>query len=267
MNGPSADATLCVSLSARPGKFGFTVHNAGYAALGLNYFYKPMTCRNLEEAFTGIRALNIRGCSLSMPYKVQAMALLDKIDSAAQAIGAVNTVVNDDGFLVGYNTDLLGVQTLVSAIDYKTPWLVLGAGGMARAILQAANLLGQTEVFISARESNLAASLAAEFGVSAMPWAERNSLRGVILINATPVGMVPKVDEMPVDPGTVAEAYTVFDVIASPSETMLINAARLAGVPVITGQQLAFEQACAQFKLYTGHDAPRAAMQAAAENL
>ena len=102
---PQSNPTVCGSISARPGPFGVATHNAGYCALGLPYVYVAFAIERTEEAILAMRYLGIRGFGVSMPHKVRVMQYLDRLDETAQEIGAVNTVVNDDGCLTGYNTD------------------------------------------------------------------------------------------------------------------------------------------------------------------
>ena len=101
---------ICISISEKPGNFGKIIHNAGYEALGLNWIYIPFKITNLEDTIKGIRALGIRGCSVSMPFKEKVIKFLDDIDPLANEIGSVNTIVNNNGILKGYNTDFLGFQ-------------------------------------------------------------------------------------------------------------------------------------------------------------
>lgn len=110
---PSRDTVLCISLAGRPGTFGVRFHNHLYQQLGLDYYYKAMTTDDLPAAVAGIRALGIRGCGVSMPYKEACMALVDEIDPSAAAIESVNTLVNIAGRLKAYNTDYLAVRQLL----------------------------------------------------------------------------------------------------------------------------------------------------------
>jgi len=89
--------TLCISVAEKPGKFGITVHNAGYRALGLNFLYKTFAINDIKGAIIGVRSLGIRGCSVSMPFKEKVIPFLDRLDPLAKKIGAVNTIVNDNG--------------------------------------------------------------------------------------------------------------------------------------------------------------------------
>jgi shikimate dehydrogenase len=261
----SAPPNLVISLAARPGVFGKTVHNAGYAALKLNFQYKPMRTDDLAMALRSVRNLGIRGCSLTMPYKVEALKYLDKISPLANAVGAVNTIVNENGKLIGHNTDVIGAVSLLDGYQYL-PWLILGAGGMARAFLQAAKILRVPHVYLSARGRG-GAALAKKFKAEFLPWEKRETIKGCAILNATPMGMAPHVNETPMSLAAVAKAQLVFDAVPKPVETRLVRAARRAKLPVITGRDLALAQAYAQFELYTGKPAPRRAMIAAAKTL
>ena len=108
------DTKLCMSLASRPGNFGTRLHNFLYTAMGLNYLYKSFTTADLKSAIGGIRALAIRGCAISMPFKEEVMQYLDHIDPSAERISAVNTIVNDDGILTGFNTDYTAIKKIVT---------------------------------------------------------------------------------------------------------------------------------------------------------
>jgi len=131
--------TLCISVAEKPGKFGITVHNAGYRALGLNFMYKTFAINDIKGAIIGVRSLGIRGCSVSMPFKEKVIPFLDRLDPLAKKIGAVNTVVNDNGSLVGYNTDVIAVEKSLKQLQIKNDKsiIIFGAGGVSRAILVA----------------------------------------------------------------------------------------------------------------------------------
>jgi shikimate dehydrogenase len=101
----SRETKLCMSLAARPGNFGTRFQNHLYGELGLDYIYKAFTTNDLSAAIQGSRVLGIRGCAISMPFKEACISMLDELDSSAAAIGSVNTIVNNEGRLHGYNTD------------------------------------------------------------------------------------------------------------------------------------------------------------------
>lgn len=127
------DATLCISVAKNPGKFGITVHNAAFRSLGLNFIYKTFSVTDIAGVITGVRALGIRGCSISMPFKESVIPHLDQLDPIAKKIGAVNTVVNKHGHLIGYNTDVIGAYESLKTLNASnnTSILLLGAGGVS----------------------------------------------------------------------------------------------------------------------------------------
>ena len=101
---------FCISVAKNPGKFGETVHNAGYDVLGLPFQYKAFSTNDISGVIKGVRALGIRGCSVSMPFKETVVPYLDRLDPLAKKIGAVNTIVNKNNTLIGYNTDFYGAK-------------------------------------------------------------------------------------------------------------------------------------------------------------
>jgi shikimate dehydrogenase len=245
--------TLCISLAARPSNIGTRFHNYLYDLLGLNFVYKAFAPADITAAVAGIRGLPIRGAAVSMPYKEAVIALVDVMDPSAKAIDSVNTIVNDGGVLTAYNTDYLAIERLLRdrAVDPALPVLLRGSGGMAKAVAAALHGAGFRTVTIVARNEAAGRALAELYGFG---WAaEAGTLTAGLLVNVTPLGMAgAEADAMAFDGATVAAAQVVFDVVALPSETPLIRAARAAGKPVITGAEVIAIQAEEQFVLYTG---------------
>jgi len=249
----SRTTQLCMSLSGRPGNFGTRFQNYLYEALGLDYVYKAFTTRDLPAAIGGIRALGIRGCAVSMPFKEACIPLVDAIDASAKAIDSVNTIVNDDGQLRAYNTDYIAVARLIEQ-HRVSPDLTLalrGSGGMAKAVACALRDKGFKRGHIVARNEATGRALAESCGYA---WAP--DMRGVeaqLLINVTPIGMEgPEVDALAFTEAEVERASVVFDVVALPPETPVIRLARAKGKLVITGAEVIVLQAVEQFVLYTG---------------
>jgi len=246
--------TLCISLAARPSNLGTRFHNYLYDELGLNFVYKAFAPTNLGQAVAGVRGLGIRGCAVSMPFKEDVIALVDEMDASASAIGSVNTIVNDNGHLTAYNTDYTAVQRLLAqhGVPSGLSVLVRGSGGMAKAVAAALRDAGFTDGTIVARNETTGSALADLYGFGWAP--EAGDLQAGLIVNVTPVGMSggAEADEVSFPSATIAAATWVFDVVASPSETPLIQAARAAGKPVITGAEVAAVQAEEQFVLYTG---------------
>ena len=251
---PSRDTVLCISLAGRPGTFGVRFHNHLYQQLGLDYYYKAMTTQDLPAAVAGIRALGIRGCGVSMPYKEACMALVDEIDPSAAAIASVNTLVNNQGHLKAYNTDYLAVRQLLARhrVDPATAFALRGSGGMAKAVASALRDAGFRDGIIVARNEPAGRQLAQACGYCWLP--ELGDQCPSMLVNVTPIGMAGGVeaDQLAFSETAIAAAERVFDVVAMPARTPLIQRAEALGKPVITGLEVIALQALEQFVLYTG---------------
>ena len=247
------DTQLCMSLAARPGNFGTRFHNFLYRELGLNFIYKAFTTRDLAAAIGGIRALGIRGCAVSMPFKEACIEYLDELDASAKGIMSVNTIVNTDGYLKAYNTDYTAVSELLgsSGIPSNVDFALRGSGGMAKAVACALRDAGFTNGLIVARNEAAGTALAQQYGFQ---WKkELTNERPGLLINVTPVGMAggAESDQLAFSEELVRSAQFVFDVVALPPETPLIRLATSLGKKTITGAQVIALQALEQFVLYT----------------
>lgn len=251
---PNKDTQLCMSLSARPGNFGLRFHNHLYEQLGLNFYYKAFSSRDLPGAVGGIRALGIRGCGVSMPFKEACIALVDELDDSARAIASINTIVNTDGHLKAYNTDYIAIEQLLHKhqVPKDSTFALRGSGGMAKAVASALRDGGYAKGVIVARNEEAGRALAQSLGYE---WqAQLGVLRPQMLVNVTPIGMTggAEADQLAFEADAVDAAETVFDVVAIPSETPLILRGRAQGKRVITGLEVIAIQALEQFVLYTG---------------
>ncbi|HEY5704730.1 MAG TPA: shikimate 5-dehydrogenase [Terrimicrobiaceae bacterium] len=247
------DTQLCMSLAARPSNIGTRFHNFLYRELGLNFVYKAFTTRDLAAAIGGIRALGIRGCAISMPFKEACIEYLDELDASAKGIMSVNTIVNTDGYLKAYNTDYTAVSELLksSGIPSSIDFALRGSGGMAKAVACALRDAGFRKGLIVARNEAIGTALAHQYGFQ---WKkELASERPGLLINVTPVGMAggAESDQLAFSEELVRSAQFVFDVVALPPETPLIRLATSSGKKTITGARVIALQAVEQFVLYT----------------
>ncbi len=241
------------------------MHNAAFRKLGLNAVYVAFPVIDLPQAVAGLRGLNISGVSVTIPFKEEIIPLLDATDSRAARMGAVNTVINREGRLLGCNTDWLGA---VAALKEKTAiadehFLILGAGGASRAIvfgiLEEGGRVSLTDI-----DSGRALALAREFGVAALAPDDLSQCQAKILINATPVGMAPKVDDTPIDPELLSRFTLVMDIVYRPLKTMLLKEAEIRGCRTIDGLSMLIHQGAAQFELWTDQKAPLEVMGRAA---
>jgi shikimate dehydrogenase len=248
------DTQLCMSLAARPGNFGTRFHNFLYRELGLNYIYKAFTTRDLPSAIGGIRALGIRGCAVSMPFKEACIEFLDELDASAKGIMSVNTIVNTDGYLKAYNTDYTAVYELLksSKIPPQADFALKGSGGMAKAVACALRDAGFANGLIVARNEAAGTALAQQYGFRWTKQLEKE--KPGLLINVTPIGMAggAEADQLAFSEDLVRAAQFVFDVVALPPETPLIRLASALGKKTTTGAQVIALQAVEQFVLYTG---------------
>ena len=251
------DTVLCMSLASRPGNFGTRFQNYLYEAMGLNFVYKAFTTDDLEGAVRGIRALKIRGCAVSMPFKEKVIQYLDELDPSAKSIGAVNTIVNDQGFLRAYNTDYIAVHQLLSesGIASSASVALYGSGGMAKAIAAALFELGFKNVTVVARNAETGLALADTyqfkhvFGFDEL----KSDTQFDLLINVTPIGMHPNPEKhRPFPDALIARATAIFDAVGNPPETELIRYAQSLGKKTISGFQILIIQALEQFRMYTG---------------
>ncbi len=168
------ETELCMSLAARPGNFGTGFHNFLYEELGLNFIYKAFTTRDLRSAIAGVRALGIRGCAISMPFKEDCIEFVDELDASAQGIQSVNTIVNRTGRLCAYNTDYAAVAALLarSGISPASSFVLRGSGGMAKAVACALRDAGFRQGAIAARNQTSGRALARQFDYQWTPQAD-----------------------------------------------------------------------------------------------
>lgn len=252
MNIVDRDTRMCISLASRPGNHGNRFHNFLYSELGLNYIYKSFSSSDIRATVEGARSLGIRGISVSMPYKESCIPYLDDLDTSAARIQSVNTIVNNDGVLIGSNTDYIAVRTLLGGIPADQPFALRGSGGMAKAVLAALVDSGFRDGVLIARSPERAEPLAERYGVT---WRrELGTARPTLLVNATPIGMAGgrEVDELAFPEPAVAAASFVMDVVYMPPRTPLIELAAECGATITTGDSIMLLQALEQFVRYTG---------------
>lgn len=246
------------------------MHNAALKAAGVHGMYMPLHVHpdQLEAAVRGITALGYRGVNVTIPHKEQVMQYLDVIDESARLIGAVNTIVNENGTLTGYNTDGIGyVRSLkekaVPQIEGKRI-AVLGAGGAARGVVYALALEKPGQISILNRTADRAVSLAADLqsydigniSGGGMQDAQAVLAAADIVINTTAAGMHPHMDEVPVDPAWIREGAAVSDLIYNPLETRLLRESRLRGCTVHGGLGMFVYQGAVAFEHWLGISAP-----------
>lgn len=239
------------------------IHGAALAEAKLDFTYVAFRVKNAGEAAAAMRALGIRGFSVTIPHKEAIIPHLDELDAAARHTGSVNTVVNTDGRLKGYSTDGAGaVRALASAgVEPRgRRVLIIGTGGAARAIafqLAAAGIASlRFQAVVEEQKAALCRDLSASFHGLVVDESEPD-----LVINTSPVGMSPHTDALPIDPRTLADGTAVFDIVYNPRETRLLREAAARGLVTVSGVEMFVEQAALQFELFTGAAAPRPLMR------
>jgi len=253
------------------------MHNSSFEALGLDYRYLAFDVNEetLETAVNGLKAMNARGFNLTMPDKNKMVELCDALSPAARIIGAVNTVVNDNGVLTGHNTDGIGYMQSVKDAGYNIigeKMTLLGAGGAATAILVQAALDGVREISVFVRKTsrfypravNTKAALEAQTGckINLCDFNDNDLLRSEIadsriLTNGTSLGMAPNTDTCPIpDASFLHDGLIVSDIIYNPRETKLLAMAREKGIPSFNGAYMLLYQGAEAFRLWTGKEMP-----------
>ena len=248
------------------------MHNAAFREKGIDYLYVPFRVKKEElgKAIEGMRALNIKGLNVTLPHKVAVIPLLDTLDPLAEKIGAVNTIVNEDGALQGYNTDASGfLQALLEkGIEPEGKNVViLGAGGASRAIsLILADRGADLVIFNRLLELDWAEELADRISqvfnreVKARELNRENLIQALgkadILVNATSVGMSPNINQTPVDSDLLRPGLIVYDIVYNPIKTRLLREAEAAGAETIGGLDMLVWQGAIAFEKWTGLNAP-----------
>jgi shikimate dehydrogenase len=252
------------------------IHNAGYAALGLDFVYVAFRVQDIGAALSGMRAMdNFRGMSITIPHKIEAMKYVDEIADVDRSIGSINTVINENGRLIGLGTDGPGaLKALTDAgveLDGKHV-LMLGAGGAARAIaftlarncaLKKISILDVDKHILQTLACDLSTGTKIDIDSGIMTDASlaASMMNADIIINCTPVGMHPKQDVSLIPADLFRTGQSVFDIVYTPLETKLLKDAKARGLKTISGVEMFVNQAVLQFERFTGAPAPEAVMR------
>ena len=247
------------------------IHNAAFRLMELNYIYLAFRVKKeaLNEAVRGLKSLGVMGFNVTIPHKIAIMEYLDEISEEAIGIGSVNTVVNHKGRLKGYNTDAQGALNALEDSGFEVRGSVvtiLGAGGAGRAVAYGMLKRGASALYIINRTLERGLELANRLRqlfsrrIEALPF-NLESLREAIshseiLINCTPVGMYPNIDEIPIPPSLIRKDLIVMDVVYNPLKTRLLREAEKRGAKTVYGIGMLVHQAALAFKLWTGVEPP-----------
>jgi 3-dehydroquinate dehydratase/shikimate dehydrogenase len=249
------------------------IHNTAFRSLGINAVYLPMRVPrgDLIAVLREFEKIPVRGYSVTIPHKESAMNIARDQHSEVVWVGAANTLIRGDQGYTAYNTDYQAaldslMANLPPGVDGSEPTLnsrnvlLLGAGGVARAVAHALHRAGAL-VTITNRTPERALTLKEVVGCRVCDWEARNTITCDLLVNCTSVGMQPNVDECPIHPSMLKPGLVVFDTVYTPENTSLIREARSRGCHVITGVDMFVRQAALQFRLFTGREAPHEVMR------
>ena len=253
-----------------------SIHNAAYAALGLDFVYLAFEVSDVAGCLAGMRALpNFRGLSVTIPHKLAVMEHLDRLDPMAEKVGSVNTITNDGGALIGSTTDGPGAvrafdEAGVSLVGKRV--LFLGSGGAVRAVAFAVaelcnpasvTILGRTPGNVSALVDDLEAKSSGSFsGGDLQGDIEKAMSEHEVIIHGTPMGMAGEhagVSCVPAE--TLDSEHVIFDMVYTPGRTKLLSDAEAVGATVVYGIEMLLNQAGLQFERWTGKTAPLRAMR------
>ncbi len=239
------------------------MHNAAYKEMKMDAHYCPFCVESPADAIKGIKEFDLRGVSITIPFKTAVMPYLDEVDSNAQKIGAVNTILPDDnGRLKGYNTDWIGiVRNLEESLEIqKKTFAIVGAGGTARAAVFGILQNGGIPLVVN-RTPARGEEMAHEFGCPFYPLSEIGNISADCLINTTPVGMAPEREKSPLQKEVLNNFRWVMDCIYNPMQTQLLKDAKAAGCTALNGVGMFVHQGSEQIKIWTGKEPPREFMK------
>lgn len=252
------DDCLITGLLGRP--LGHSVspkmHEAAFLEAGIRGKYLLFDTPSLEGLADVMRLYDIRGLNVTIPYKIKVIDYLDELDDAARQIGAVNTIINEGGKLIGSNTDFEGIRTAFEKANVSLSGAriaVMGSGGAARACLYLLSRYDCARTVIG-RNDEAVRSAADDFCASAIITAQAGSICADafdIIINATPIGMDEASGNYPIDINTVGAQHVVFDMVYN-TKTPLVKAAERSGARLVSGADMLAGQGALSFEYWTG---------------
>ena len=268
--------TELIGLIGHPIKHSYSpfIQNFALELMSLDYIYLPfdVPSENLKPAVNGVLSLGLKGLNVTLPHKEKIIKFLDELSEEASIIGAVNTIVNDHGKLMGYNTDAFGIMETLLPFKEKisgSKMTVIGAGGSARAVIYTLlRYFKPEEINIINRTQQKADTLANDFSLKMRfdsfhtfelfpPDNVETLSNSRLIVNATTLGMFPEVEDTITDiEDSFNEEQIVFDLIYNPTKTKFLKTAEMQGAKVVGGLKMLISQAAKSFELWTGVEMP-----------
>jgi len=244
---------ICISISKSPGSSGAKFHNTAYELLKLNYVYLPIKVDKLDNIKKLIKKFNFKGCSVSMPFKEQIVKYLDLKDLSVIKTNAVNTIIQKDKKLKGYNTDYYAAKVLLKKIQLKKTdkVLLLGNGGVARSIFECLKKIKISKIYLCSRDKKKYKNWTKTNNSEILNWSERNKKNCYLLINGTPIGM--KTNKCPISLKSLNKFSCILDLVIN-SKSNLEKLAINKKIKFFNGLEFSFIQASKQFQIYTNKE-------------
>lgn len=253
LNWPNKDTKIFISMALNPGNTGATLHNSLFKLLKINSVYLPLKIDDIKQAKKILKSLNFSGCSLSMPFKEKLLKFVDKVDNNAKKIGSINTILNKKNKLIGYNTDYYASKEIFKNqnISKNSTILILGCGGVARAIIRSLIDLNYNKILVCTRSKKKFNKLKERNLIKNIKWKMRNKLIFDILINTTPLGMFGKLSKkIPIHLSKKNLPKVIYDLPVNKQGNYLYKISKKNNIKYISGIKSSYYQGLKQFEIY-----------------
>lgn len=250
---PNKETKIFISMAKNPGNTGAILHNKLFKIYNLNKIYLPLKVQNIYQARQILKNFNFQGCSLSMPYKEKLIRSVDRLDLSAKKIGSINTILRKKNKLIGFNTDYYASKEILKkkklSKNYKI--LILGCGGLSRAVLHSLQDLKFSQIFVSARNKQKFTRIKLKKKITFLNWKRRNQKKVDVIINTTPLGMFGKYhNKMPIFIAKKNLPKLIFDFTVNTEGNLLYKFSRRNKIDYVSGAVASYYQGIKQFEIY-----------------
>ena len=241
------ETKLFISAAQSPGNFGATIYNQLFQIYNINAVYLPRKVIDEKRLIEAIKTMHIQGCSVTMPMKSRIIKHIDRLDGIAEKTGSVNTIVNNEGILSGYNTDYYGALDVILSLSPQSV-LIYGAGSVTSSVILAVQDSSCEKISIVARRATKANELSEKFDIECIDKTKSINRHFDLLINTTPASIEKKHEIF----SFLSCVDSVFDLVVSPIKTELVTQAQKKGCNIVEGIEMSKRQLKKQFEIYTG---------------
>tara|TARA_B110000977_G_scaffold175638_1_gene230555 strand:- start:35947 stop:36783 length:837 start_codon:yes stop_codon:yes gene_type:complete len=250
---PNKETKIFISMAKNPGNTGAGLHNSLFKIFKLNNIYLPLKIENVSQARQILKHFNFQGCSLSMPYKEKLINFVDKLENNAKKIGSINTVLKKNNTLIGFNTDYYASKEILKKKNLSKNFniLLLGCGGVAKAVLYALNNLKFKNIFLSTRSKKKFNELNIKQKITFVPWNTRHKMNADVIINTTPLGMFGKLaNKIPIRISKDYLPKLIYDFPVNSKGNLLYKFAKKNKIEYVSGLESSYYQGVKQFEIY-----------------